>query len=213
MTCCLLRPEAVNKHMVSLVNIAFANQHMEPSYSLENLYYWYKNMAYKMALHTRGNLGAPSRHGGRKGGSSLKNKEQERARQAELEAMQRKATILNEEWAREEEEEMQRGVDNFLLPSMRKAVTFCAAAGASAADSDATRPTTPVNPVDAETRQALQLKYDQQGAAPTRDMLYFQPSMLGKRKAELLSKYETSQYFTSSIDIVVVDLVRPADPC
>lgn len=132
------RSDEICDQLVALVNAAFVENGLEPVYSRRNLTNWFKNMSYKMSLETPSvdldsTCGDPA-----------------------VEAAGCAAEVSDESIELDEEAEMQRGVDNFLFPSLR-----------------GVRAREPVTPVDAATRQALLSKYSASI-----------PSLPGKRKAK-----------------------------
>jgi hypothetical protein len=137
------RSDATCDHLVALVNATLVDNRLKPVYLRKNLTNWFKNMSYKMSLET------PSLHVHSTGGDP-----------AAVEAAGCAAEGSDESFELDEEEEMQRGVDNFLFPSLR---------GVGIREHVAT--------VDAATRQALLSKYSASI-----------PSLPAKRKAHLLLK-------------------------
>ena len=156
----LHRSDDVCDHMVALVNSEFVKHGLEPLYKRENLMNWFKHMSYTMSL----------------GDSGLKETSAETDQQSH-QANCDSDDSLDAELEIEEEAEMQRGVDTFLLPSLREVATH-----------------EPVAGVDVATRNALLSKYNAL-LAPAR---VANMSMPAKRKANLMRKYESIERVTAS---------------
>jgi hypothetical protein len=198
------RTDAVCDQMVAQVNAAFVANGLEPLYKRKNLTNWFNNMSYKASLADhptacdgpavveaakgaeatldRESMGIEEPQTNQNQHAKCRNSRSENKPDEGLLAHY-KSTSGMKVW--DEEEEMQRGVDFHLFPSLRAETRE------------------PVTPVDNVTREALMSKYNaslgpsslphRRGEASVVEFA-FEP----RQKATLLLKYESIELIGAS---------------
>ena len=178
------RTNAVCNQMVAQVNAAFVTNGLDPLYKRENLTNWLDDMSHKASLARPIACDGPAVAEGAGGAKTVLDRESMDIDATESNPSRQKCwtsrseTKLDKEYEStsgmklwDEEEEMQRGVDFHLLPSL------------------AVETREPVTPIDKVTREALMSKYNA-SLGP--------PSLPRKQKASLLLKYESTKFTTAS---------------
>ena len=177
--------------MVAQVNAAFVANGLQPLYKRENLTNWFNNMSHMVRVDDVSLCDGPTIKevaGGPKATrlceSIVRDQPSSKRKRSEISAQEHRSTWIEDEPSDEEllahyqavsasdsfwpteEDEMQRGVDIHLFPSLRA------------------EKREPATPVDNVTRKALLSKYPSLGP----------PSLLPGQKASLLHKYESVKF-------------------